>query len=151
MVGTGRFGPKSRPRPYLGLSVFQDSDSRPAAGGAPNSGASAGAAARCRHSAGASAQPLRFASIGSNRSPLHRPTSKASSFLIFICSFLYLFLFPQRGSNSHWVCYETDGGSGDLGAGWESALSTPRRGSALDLVGPGEGALVGVRLALNRV
>lgn len=112
MVGPGRFGPKSRPRPYLGLSVFQDSDSRPAAGGAPNSGASAGAAAPCRHSAGARAQPLRFASIGSNRSPLHRPASKASSFLIFICSVLYLFLFPQRGSNSHWVCYETAGGSG---------------------------------------
>lgn len=87
MVWTGRLGPKSRPHPYLGLSIFQDSDSRPAAGAAPNSGDSAGDAAPYRPSADASVQPLRFASLGSNRSPLHYPTSKASSFFLsfYIC------------------------------------------------------------------
>lgn len=133
MVGTGRLGPKPRPHPDLGLSIFQDSDYGPAAEDVPNSGDSAGGAAPYGRSADASVQPLRFASLGFNPYPPHYPTSKASSFFFssFFLSTIYLSLFLQHGST-----YETDGGSGgcgaqqligDSGAGWEVVLSAPHR------------------------
>lgn len=95
-----RLSPKPRLHPYLGLSVFQGSDSRPAAGGAPGAAASGGAppdgAAPYRLFADLRAQPLRLPALGSARPSLHLPASKSSS--LFVISALTL--FPQRGWNS---------------------------------------------------
>lgn len=162
MVGTGRLGPKPRPHPDLGLSIFQDSDYGPAAEDVPNSGDSAGGAAPYGRSADASVQPLRFASLGFNPYPPHYPTSKASSFFFFFFLSFYnisVFISPTRKHlrNRWWERRVWRAATNWRLRGWlggcplRSTPSEARRGCPRLTAGrwTWSGALVGARWAFN--